>query len=334
MHPIGPAARLKPVIRFLALCALATSLGMAQPPNTPLQTPKIGEINFYGLRKLTPEKILSTLALRPGDPLPPSKGDLEERLAEMSGVLDARVEAVCCEGSTAVLFIGIEERGAPHFDTRPAPSGAAVLTDELLEQYRDFLAANARGQSDEARRLEQTFTAFAADNVALLRDVIRNSSEPDHRAAAAALIAYAPPTNTILNDLQFGLQDPEESVRAAAARSLKAMAVLARKNPAIGLKIAPVWFVEMLNSPALGDRVQATSALTVLTDQPNPPALELLRERAMPALTEMARWKTLDYALPPFLLLGRAAGIPEADLLAQWEKGDRETAIRKATQRK
>ena len=45
----------------------------------------------------------------------------------------------------------------------------------------------------------------------------------------------------------------------------------------------------------------------------------------------MARWKTLRYALPSYLLVGRTAGIPEQELLDQWQKGDRETAIRKAT---
>jgi hypothetical protein len=46
----------------------------------------------------------------------------------------------------------------------------------------------------------------------------------------------------------------------------------------------------------------------------------------------MARWKTLRYALPAFLLVGRTAGVPEAELLEQWQQGDRETAIAKATE--
>ena len=69
----------------------------------------------------------------------------------------------------------------------------------------------------------------------------------------------------------------------------------------------------------------------MLTDEgSNPSTLALVRERGIPALTDMARWKTLDYALPAFMLLGRVAGIPETELQAQWSKGDRETAIRKA----
>ena len=172
---------------------------------------------------------------------------------------------------------------------------------------------------------------FAAEQIPLLRDVLRNSSEAEQRTAAAAIIAFAPKKSEIVNDLQYALQDPEESVRANAARSLKSIAIIARKHPEPGLKIAPVWLVEMLNSIVLSDRLEAARTLVVLTDQPDEAALSLLRERALPALAEMARWKTLDYALPAFLLLGRAVGIAEAELHRQWEQGDRETVIRKAS---
>ena len=87
--------------------------------------------------------------------------------------------------------------------------------------------------------------------------------------------------------------------------------------------------VEMLNSIVLGDRQQAALALVTLTEQRNAATLDLIRARALPALVEMARWKTLRYALPAFLLVGRTAGIPEQELMDQWRQGDRETAIRR-----
>lgn len=315
------------VVRILVSFTLAVSLAAAQAP-------RIGELNYYGLRQLTPEKVQAILGIHSGDRLPPSKGDLEERLAQTPGVIDARVEAVCCEGSATALFIGIEERGSGHFDTREAPAGSAVLPDEVLDQYREYLAATARSQAADAHRLEQGFLAFAADNLALLREVLRTSSEPDHRTAAAAIIYYAPKKGDVVNDLQFALRDAEESVRAASARTLRAIAVVGRKDPALGIKVAPVWFVEMLQSVVLGDRLEAAQTLVVLTDQPNPTAIGLMRDRALLSLVEMARWKTLDYALPAFLLVGRVAGIPEAGLHAQWEKGDREAVIRKAEARR
>ena len=80
----------------------------------------------------------------------------------------------------------------------------------------------------------------------------------------------------------------------------------------------------------LSDRVEAVRALINLTETPNRAALELMRERALPALIEMARWKTLSYALPPFLLVGRIAGLPDDQIHQYWEKGDREPVIQKA----
>jgi hypothetical protein len=41
----------------------------------------------------------------------------------------------------------------------------------------------------------------------------------------------------------------------------------------------------------------------------------------------MARWKTLDHALPAFLLLGRVAGLPEAEIQSAWTKANREAFI-------
>jgi hypothetical protein len=312
------------------------------------QTPRIGTINFYGLRRQTEDKLLKAAGIEPGQPLPGSKGDLEDKLEAVPGIVAAQVEAVCCEGSDAILFIGIEERGAPHFDTHPAPAGEAVLPEDLVGDYRAYLLAVQRaaqrgtGAEDystgepqiadpAAVEFEMRFRHFAADSVALLRDVLRNTGDPEQRAVAASLIVYAPKKSDILNDLQYALQDADPSVRANAVRSLKAIAVLAQKRPELGLKVSPTWFVEMLNSIVLSDRQQATDALVILTDNGNnSTALDLLRERALNNLIEMARWKTLRYALPSFLLVGRIAGVSDADLQKQWQNGDRETAIKLA----
>src|SRR6185436_9401349 len=111
----------------------------------------------------------------------PSKGDLEERLGEIAGVVDGRIEAVCCEGPSTTLFIGVLERGAPHFDTHGAPAGSAILPEEPMNQYRDLLAAVARAAHSgnaaedlsggdsrmadpEARKLQDGFALFASEN--------------------------------------------------------------------------------------------------------------------------------------------------------------------------
>ena len=129
------------------------------------------------------------------------------------------------------------------------------------------------------------------------------------------------------------MQDPDESVRANAIRSLTAIAVLAAKLPDLGIRISPTWFIELLNSVVLSDRFESAKALLTLTDRPNPSALQQIRERALPALAEMARWKTPRYALPAYLLLGRLAGVPDTEVQQAFEKGDREAVIKKALAR-
>ena len=329
------------MIRWLVILAAAVCPAAAQ-------TPKIGDINFYGLRKLAPEKILSALELKSGAPLPSSKGELEDRLESMPGVAAARVEAVCCDGPNAILFIGIEERGSPHFDTRPAPAGTASLPEDVMAAYREYLGAVGRaaqlGNAAEdltageshvadipARLFEDRLAGLAADRLEVLREVLRSGAEPDERAVAAAVIGYAPDKQQAIKDLQFAMQDVEPAVRANAVRAMMAIAVLAQKRPELGLRIEPTWMVEMLNSIVLSDRQLAARALVALTEQPNAAALDLIRARALPALVDMARWKTLAYALPAFLLVGRASGVPERELLDQWQQGDRETTIEKAT---
>jgi hypothetical protein len=274
---------------------------------------------------------------------------LEDRIEEIPGVAMARVEVVCCEGPDVALFMGIEEKGVPLPALRTAPVGSDTLPQELTETYAQFLVAvtraAARGNAGEdltaghsmmadpeARAAQQRFAAFAADHrdLALLQNVLRNAAEPDERATAAVVIGYAPKKQEVVDDLQYAMQDPDELVRANAMRSLKAIAVLAAKEPDLGIRVSPTWLVALLHSIVLSDRVQSAEALVTLTDHGDQATLDQIRGGALPDLAEMARWKTLRYALPPFLLLGRAAGMADGELHQLWEKGERETVIRQA----
>jgi hypothetical protein len=330
---------MKPFLALLALLALAHV--------APAQIPHVGDIDFYGLRKVTAEKILSVTGLGRGSSLPASKGDVEDAIEKISDVVQARVEAVCCDGKDAALFIGIEERGSPHAAFRSEPSGDAALPRDLLNSYQQYLSAvtraAARGNTAEdltsghsvmddqaASALQARFVTFAGEHLNILHDALHNSSEAEQRAVAAAVIGYAPPTQDIVDDLQYALDDPEVAVRANALRSLKAIAVFASKQPNAGLKISPTWFVELLHSVELSDRMESAKTLLMLTDHGGQSAIDLIRERALPDLAEMARWPTLRYALPPFLLLGRVAGLTDAATQQAWEKGAREPVIRNA----
>jgi hypothetical protein len=262
-------------------------------------------------------------------------------------VAAARIEAVCCDAARAILFVGIEEKGAAHAAFRSPPEGDAALPEELLRDYHAYLGAVARaarngaaaedltaGHSQmadpHARALQDRFAAFAAEHIDQLRDVLSHAAEPEQRQIAAVVIGYAPRKAEVVNDLQVALQDPDEAVRANAVRSLTAFAVLAATHPETSIAIAPTWFVEMLNSIVLSDRVEAARALVTLTDGSNTAALDQIRERALAAVIEMAQWKTPRYALPPFLLAGRLAGIPDAQIHQYWTSGRRTPVIQRA----
>lgn len=331
-------------MRLISIFLFFASLVVAQGP-------RIGIIDFYGLRKVSEAKVRKALGVREGDPLPRSKGDAEERIDAVPGVVESHLEAVCCDAGKMILYVGIEEKGAIHFDLREPPEEDVVLPEEITSTYRRFMenleAAIRRGESGddvthghslvsnpEARAVQEQFIPLAKDHLAELRNVLRNSSDEEQRATAAYVIGYAPKKREILDDLQYALKDPDSGVRNNAARNLVALAVLARLDPESGLKIEPTWFIEMLNSLSWTDRNKALWALQTLTDKRDPSVLEQLRDRALPALIEMARWKSLGHALPAYMLLGRIAGLPEQQLLDGWNRGDREFVIAAVTAKK
>jgi hypothetical protein len=320
----------------IALLALAATLAAAQAP-------RVGDVEYYGFRKVGQENARRALNLSPGDALPPSKGDLEELLEGISGIVQARVEAVCCEDGKAVLFVGVEERGATRFDFRLPPAGAAELPREILETHAGFMAAVAsaarRGSTGEdltrghslmadpdARDLQLRFSGYAESHAGKLRAVLRDAADPAQRAVAAAVLGYSPNKKSVLADLQYAMQDPDEAVRANAMRALGAIAVLAAREPAQGIRIQSTWFVEMLNSLSLSDRTRAAAALVTLTEY-DAAALGQVRDRALDSVVEMARWKTLRYALPAFILAGRMAGMGQNEIEAAWTSGQRESVI-------
>lgn len=302
------------------------------------QLPRVGDINFYGLRKVTAEQILAAARLGPGDTVPASRVELEDRIIGLPDVMDAHVQSVCCEGDRTTLFIGVQERGETALEFRIPPSGTATLPDDLMTHYREYSGAllraemNGKGNAPDPamRRDQEHFRTFAAAHALKLRTDLRTGSDPEQRAAAAAVTGYAADKKAAVDDLLFALADPDEGVRANAMRALAGIAAMAGKQPAPGIRIPSSGLVDLLNSVVLSDRMESTKALLALTERQNAAALDLVRERALPALAEMARWQTRAYALPPFQLLGRVAGLKEIQVNDIWENGDREAMIQKA----
>ena len=341
-------------ISFGLLLMAATAPAQQQAALQPVQQqsvppainrgPTIGVIDFYGLRKVSEADVRRKLGAREGDLLPPSKGDVEERLDELSGVVESHLEAVCCQNGKVTLYVGIEERGAPHFDLHDPPDGDAVLPGEVSSAYRNFLKAydnatrqgytkedltqgRARSEDMATRAIQDMFPAMVQDHMNEIRAVLRGSGDEEQRAMAAYVIGYAPDKPSVVNDLQYALRDYDPGVRLNAGRSLVAFAIA-------GVKVEATWFIEMLNSLSWTDRTRSLAALELLTDARDKAVFDQMRTRALQSLVEMARWKTLKDALPAYILLGRMAGIPEQEIQARWSRGDRESVIAQALKTK
>lgn len=340
------------VLFWLALTAAACP-GFAFSPED--VSPRIGDIEIYGAHKVSLNKIRAVLGVKEGSPLPASKGELEEKLEKISGVVASRVEAACCLNGKTILYVGIEEKGAPHIEFRPEPAGDVTLPSEITDTYASFLdavdqsirmsqqgenlsAGYSMMQNPGARAAQERFVELAAKYLPVLHDVARTARDPEQRAMAVYILQYGPrgprTSQPLVNDVQYALRDVDDNVRANAIRALSAMYVGAKVHPDQGINIQPTWFIELLNSVVWSDRRNAAAALVDLTDGRDPETLQLIRDRAMRSLVEMARWRDLAHALPAFILVGRLADLPEKQIQDDWVNADHETVIKLALKKK
>lgn len=305
----------------------------------------VGVVEVFGARRVPPERIRKTLGVKPGDPLPKSKGEAEERLEALDGVVRANLEAWCCEQGKAVLYAGVEERGGPHFELRPVPADDSLaLPEGLRAAYQDFAAALARAtaegdlaedlsrghslmQNVACRVAQQRLEALAEIHEKLLFRAAVEAADPEVRAVAAYVAGYAPDKAAAAAALQQALRDPEPSVRRNAARALKGIAYLSLTRGGGELRVQPTWFVEMLNSVFLSDRQEAVQALSMYVEHGDAGAKAQILERALPSLLEMARWQHLPHALPAYWLLGGLAGVAQQEMEKAWTNGERERMV-------
>lgn len=311
-------------------------------------SPRIGIIEVFGAGKISGQKIRAAIGANPGDALPPSEAT-EDRINKVPGVLASRLVAVCCaSGGKMILYVGIEERDEPHLEFHPTPTGEVKLPDFIYDDYLSLLETvegSIRGNNaDEdftngyslmadpyARVFQKGFIPEVEGNLLLLDQVLRQSSDPEQRAAAAYLMQYGPrgvrKSKFIVDALQYALRDQEDVVRKNALRALHAVYVGGKLHPEQEVVIEPTWLVELLNSVVWSDRRSAAQELVNLTEDRNQDTLNLIRERALSAILDMARWQTLDHALPAFILAGRIAGMDEKEIKDDWSNNDREAVL-------
>lgn len=324
---------------------------------TPESLPPIGIVDFYGLRSLSPFQVRQALSLKEGDILEGSDADIarkieaaRRKLESLPGVHRARLNLGCCEGGKATLYVGIEETGVPALRFRDAPQGAIRLPEDVLQAGREFETAwtiaveqgdaaedDSKGYSlfhnSACRDVQMRFLAFAARDPKILKQVLRNSADASQRALAAEIIGYAADKHAVVSSLVEAMSDPDGNVRNNAMRALWVLAKYAQRAPQEHLEIPSHPFVALLNSLNWTDRNKSSLALSELTENRDPAILAELREQAVPALVEMARWKSPGHAQPAFFLLGRIAGLPEEQIRKHWDDQDREPVISAAVKK-
>jgi hypothetical protein len=334
----------------IAFLVCATFLIVLPLGSANAQTPSIGIIDFYGLRRMSEAQARQGLQIKEGDAVPSSRKEAESRLAALPNVRQARLNFVCCDAGNAILYVGIREQGTPGLQFRPAPHGAIHLPENIVAvgAALDDAVSRAAGKGDagvdqsqghalshnpEARALQECYITFAAQHLKLLRSVLHASADAQHRALAAEIIAYAPNKQDVVQDLVYGMNDPDGGVRNNSMRALGVIAGLAQRTPKQRIKVPIQPFVGMLNSIEWTDRNKASLALFYLTEKREAPLLASLRRHALQSLVEMARWKSPGHAQFPFFVLGRVGKLPEADLWKAWNSGERESVIQRVLSR-
>ena len=307
------------------------------------QALEIGIIDFYGLRNVSEAQARQALQIKEGDSVSSSREEARHRLEALPNVQQARLAYTCCEAGKTILYVGISEKGAPALQFRRTPGGDARLPANMLRAGAALAGAVERGAAKgdvgeddsqghalfhypEARAVQELFIPFAAQNLKLLRTVLRDSADPQHRALAAEIIAYAPDKQAVVKDLVYGMSDPDSDVRNNSMRALAIIARFSHLKPARRIKVPTTPFINMLNSIEWTDRNKSSSALLQLTENRDAELINALRQQAPESLVEMARWKSM-HANPAFFILGRVGNFSDQEIQEAWD-GNREGLIK------
>jgi hypothetical protein len=308
------------------------------------QMPPIGTIDFYGLRTVSESQVRQALQIKVGGEAPDSPIPAQLRIQAIPGVVQAQLGFVCCDKGKTTLYVGIQEKGAPTLEYRPAPTGSVRLPFDVppagaafevafshAMDMADYAEDDSAGHSlmhfPEAQAAQKKFITLAALHQAVLKDVLRNSADAGQRALAARVLAYSADKKEVVPDLIYGMTDPNEEVRNNSTRALWLIAMLAQRKPDLGIQVPAAPFIAMLNSVIWTDRNKSSNALQQITYNRDSVILTEIRQQALRSLVEMARWKAIAHAQGALFILGRIGGMSEDDIQAAIDRGDREAVI-------
>jgi len=311
----------------------------------------IGKIDFFGYGNLSPAKLREALPILQGESISQdawhlARPEIDEAIKRLTGANPTDVAAVCCDDhGAAMIYIGIAGASSKPLVLNPTPHGSARLPAHALVLEKRFgeAVANAvqegkAGEDDSngyalsaepsLRASQRAVRKFTLQQSTLVREVLQSSEAAEHRRAAAELLGYDNASAKQVKVLIQASRDPDSIVRNNAVRALAVLAGSTRKTH---VKIPGTQFVDMLSADQWTDRNKGTFVLMNLTQSRDRELLAELRAKAMPALIEMARWQETGHASGARILLGRIAGMDEAELVDLSGHNDKtETIIRGA----
>lgn len=302
------------------------------------QTP-VGTIDFYGTAKVNRDSLLKYLTIREDEPLKITKTEVEQKLLAVPGIKQADASQLCCVQNKTSLFIGVfeeENRNQKSGDAYNAdiklPDTINSLYDAYFNAFQKAVAAgNAQDDfskghslmSDSATRsIQQKFVPVANKNFNLLTSVLLTSKDVEERATAAFVIAYANAKQEVVTIYKEAIRDPNALVRNNVVRALSGFAAFAQENPG-KLNLDGSIVIPLLNSVYWLDRDKAMFFLVPFTQKRDKKIIAAIKKQALPALVEMANWKSEGYAYMAYILLGRIADVKEDDIHSSWQSKNR-----------
>jgi hypothetical protein len=308
-------------------------LGLAHAtPATPADG--IGDIEFFGYKGINVAKVRAALPVHQGDEYSTQAEKLiRQAVAGAIGKEPTDVAAMCCDSEgKRLLFVGLPGASYKTFAYNDAPKGSARLSADVMNLYSRLdnaimLAVRKGGDAareddsngyaliydPDARALQLALRKWALGHERPLLRVLESSSDVEHRRVASEALGYARQSSSQIQALARAARDSDDEVRTNATRAL---GVLVRSNRALASQIPPETFIAMLNSGLWSDRNKGASLLMELTAARDPALLAKIRSEALDSLVEMALWHEAGHAYSSRMILGRAAGVPEAKLQA------------------
>jgi hypothetical protein len=320
------------MIRVNAACACALLAAAVAPPAQ--EFPPIELVDLFGVRTLDEQAVRDALPFREGDTITAGAEDkdtLEREVAAVLGVTAVRFALVCCTANRgAIFYVGVQEQPALGVVYNPTPAGDLEVPAEALAANDAFGAAlmkavtsgdvgedrsqgHALANDPAMRAQQQVFMRFAREDPQLFADVLRESANAEHRAVAATVVGYAADKAWAARELEAAAFDADGGVRNNAVRALGIIGAYGQEHVEAGIEIDYTRFVELLNSVEQTDRNKGLFLLRLNGAEPDPRVIAALKERALPSLIEMCRWRNDGHAAPACVLLASVVGTPASE---------------------